>query len=180
MFYSGIASRVVAAVTVLGLAACASTPEYVPADDPDDFGHYSTKLDDNRYRIVYNGGHSTGLNTTRDYALMRAAELTLRDGYDWFEVVDRETVTMTERGGQRPETGFGVERTWYVERSCGLLSCRQSVRPWTATRLDLDSARSGSRHSHMLEILMGKGEIPAKGGNYYNADTIARSLFDSM
>lgn len=180
MFYSRIASRVLATVSVLTLAACASTPEYVPADDPDDFGHYSTKLDDNRYRIVYNGARSTGLNATRDYALMRAAELTLRDGYDWFEVVDRETVTITERDGERPAMGFGVERAWYVERNCGLLSCAQSVRPWTTTRLDMDTGRSATHHSHMLEILMGKGEIPEKGGNYYNADSIARSLFDAM
>ena len=34
--------------------------------------------------------------------------------------------------------------------------------------------------SHMLEILMGKGEIPKKGGNYYNAASLAESLFESM
>lgn len=180
MFNSRTASRVVAAVCLLGLGACASTPGYVPADDPDDFGHYSTRLDDNRYRIVYNGGRSTGLNTTRDYALMRAAELTLADGYDWFEVVDRETVTVTDHGNRGPEMGFGVERTYYVERSCGLLGCSQSVRPWTTTRLDMDGGRSVTRHSHMLEILMGKGEIPQKGGNFYNAESLAESLFESM
>jgi len=180
MFSSRIASQVIAAVCVLGLAACASTPDYVAANDPDDFGHYSTRLDDNRYRIVYNGGRTTGLNTTRDYALMRAAELTLADGYDWFEVIDRETVTVTDHDDRGPDMGFGFERTYYVERSCGLLSCSQSVRPWTTTRLDVDSGRSVTRHSHMLEIVMGKGEIPEKGGNYYNAAPLAESLFESM
>lgn len=174
MFYSRIA---LLAVSVLGLAACASTPDYVPADDADDFGHYSTRLDENRYRIVYNGGRSSGLNTTRDYALMRAAELTLADGYDWFEVVDRETVTFRDRA---PETGVSVERAYYVERSCGLLGCRQSVRPWTTTRIDMDADRSRTRHSHMLEIVMGKGKIPENGGNYYDAGTVATSLFESM
>lgn len=177
---SRIASRVIVTTCVLGLAACASTPRYVPADHPDDFGHYSTRLDDNRYRIVYNGGRTTGLNSTRDYALMRAAELTLAEDYDWFEVIDRETVTVTDHGDHGPEMGFGVERTYYVERSCGLLGCSQSVRPWTTTRLDVDSGRTVTRHSHMLEILMGKGEIPKKGGNYYNAASLAESLFESM
>ena len=180
MFNPHIAYRAAVSFFVLGLAACASTPGYVPANDPDDFGHYSTRLDANRYRVIYNGGRTTGLNTTRDYALMRAAELTLADGYDWFEVVDRETVTVTDQGNGGPQMGFGVEQTYYVERSCGLLSCSQSVRPWTTTRVDLDSGRSVTRHSHMLEIVMGKGEIPEKGGNYYNAASLAKSLFGSM
>jgi len=177
MFYSTIESRVLAAVSVLALAACASTPDYVPADDADDFGHYSTRLDDNRYRIVYNGGRSTGLNATRDYALMRAAELTLADGYDWFEVVDRETVTIRDR---EPQTGFGVERAYYVERHCGLLGCSQSVEPWTTTRIDMEVDRSRAKHSHMLEIVMGEGEMPEDGGSYYKADTVATALFESM
>jgi hypothetical protein len=176
-FFSTIAFRALAAACVLGLAGCASTPDYVPADDVDDFGHYSTKLGDDRYRIVYTGGRSTGLNTTRDYALMRAAELTLADGYDWFEVVDRETVTIRDH---EPETGFGVERAYYVERNCGLLSCSRSVQPWTTTRLRMDIDRSQTKHSHMLEIVMGKGEIPEHGGSYYDADTVAAALFESM
>jgi hypothetical protein len=180
MFYSRIAYRTIVSICVLGLAACASTSGYVPADDPEDVGHYSTRLDDNRYRVVYNGGRTTGPNTTRDYALMRAAELTLADGYDWFEVVDRETVTVTDQGNRGAEMGFGVERTYYVERSCGLLSCSQSVRPWTTTRVGLDSGRSVTKHSHMLEIVMGKGEIPEEGGNYYDAASLAKSLFESM
>lgn len=176
MFYSRFACFAVAA-WVLGLTACASTPDYVPADDPDDFGHYSTRLDDNRYRIVYNGGRATGLNRTRDYAMMRAAELTLRDGYAWFEVVHRETVTTRERA---PAAEFGVERAWYVERSCGLLACSHSAHPWTTTRVGMNNGDSRTSYSHMLEIVMGKGEKPGDGGNYYDADTLARSLFAAM
>jgi hypothetical protein len=175
MFNPRVASHLIYTACVLGLAACGSTPGYMAADGPDDLGHYSTRLDDDRYRIVYNGGRSTGLNTSRDYALLRAAELTLRDGYDWFEVIDRETVTVTDHG-HGPETGFGIEQTYYVERSCGLLSCSQSVRPSTTTRLDVDSSRPVTKHSHMLEIVMGKGKIPETGGNYYDAASLAESL----
>ena len=180
MFTSRIAYRLVASISVLGLAACASTPGYVPADDPEDVGHYSTRLGDDRYRIVYNGGRTTGLNTTRNYALMRAAELTLADGYDWFEIVDRETVTITDQGNRGSQAGFAVEQTYYVERNCGLLGCSRSARPWTTTRVGLDSGRSVTKHSHMLEIVMGKGEIPGESGNYYNAASLASSLFESM
>lgn len=180
-FYSRIASLAVFITFATGLGACASTPKYTPADDAEDYGHYSTRLDENRYRIVYNGNRSTGLNTTRDYALLRAAELTLRDGYDWFQVVDREsaTIVQTQRESQ-PQTGFSYERAYYVERSCGLLGCSQSVRPWTTTRVDMNDGRSRTKHTHVLEIVMGKGSVPQDGGNYYDAETVAKSLVESM
>lgn len=176
-FYSRIASIAVVIAFAAGLGACASTPKYTPADDAEDYGHYSTRLDENRYRIVYNGNRSTGLNTTRDYALLRAAELTLGDGYDWFQVVDRESATISE---SQPQTGFSYERAYYVERSCGLLGCSQSVRPWTTTRVDMNDGRSRTKHTHVLEIVMGKGSVPQDGGNYYDAETVAKSLIESM
>ncbi|MEX2126039.1 MAG: hypothetical protein WD795_19265 [Woeseia sp.] len=177
MFYSGIASIVFAVAVAAGLGACASTPKYAPADDVDGYGHYSTQLSENRYRVVYNGSRSTSLNTTRDYAMLRAAELTMREGYDWFRIVDRETVSFSE---PQPQSGFSYERTYYVERSCGLLSCSQSVRPWTTTQLDMRSDRARTKHSHVLEIVIGKGELPEDDSDYYQADAVARSLVESM
>ena len=46
--------------------------------------------------------------------------------------------------------------------------------------MGMESGRPVTRHSHMLEIVMGKGEIPVKGGDYYNAASIAESLFETM
>jgi len=173
MFYS----RVALIAIVLGLGACASTPKYAPADSVDDYGHYSSKLEENRYRIVYNGRPSTGPTTTRDYALLHAAELTLREGYDWFEIVDREMATSHTR---QPSAGFTYERAYYVEQSCGLLSCSRSMYPTTGTRMDIDTGRSQTKYSYVLEIVMGKGEMPENGGNYYAAAPIASSLIASL
>lgn len=174
MFYSRIASIAV----VLTLGACASTPEYAPADHADDYGHYSSRIEENRYRIVFNGDRSVGPNATRDYALLQAAELTLREGYDWFEIVDRET-TISE--ARQPSSGFSYERAYYVERNCGLLGCSRSVRPYSRMRMDIDSdRRSQTTYSHVLEIVMGKGEIPEDGGNYYEAAPVAKSMIARM
>lgn len=173
--------RIALIVIALGLGACASGPKYVPANNAEDYGHYSTKLDDNRYRIVFNGGPTTGLNTTRDYALLRAAELTLQEGYDWFEIVDRETSSESrDRHSMGPGMGFAYERAYYVERNCGLLACSQSVRPRNYSYMEMSNTRPRTVHSQTLEILMGTGEIPQKGGNYYNASSIAKSLWESM
>lgn len=162
----------------LGLGACASGPKYVEADHANDYGYYTTQLDTNRYRIVFNGGQTAGLNTTRDYALLRAAELTLQEGYDWFQVVDRET--STDRRSEEPLMAFGYERTYYVERSCGLLSCSQSVYPRDYPYTSISSGHDRSTHSHALEIVMGSGAVPAEDGNYYDAGSVARSLRASM
>jgi hypothetical protein len=176
MFYS----RIALLTFLCGIGACASAPEYAPAANADDYGHYSSKLEENRYRIVFNGRPSAGPNTTRDYALLHAAELTLREGYDWFEIVDRETTTTTH--GRQPASAVSYERTYYVEHSCGLLSCTRSVRPWTSAgaRMDFDSGRSRTTYSHVLEIVMGKGKIPEEGGRYYEAAPVATSLVASM
>jgi hypothetical protein len=170
-------SHVALIAVVLGLGACASTPKYAPADSADDFGHYSSQLEANRYRIVYNGRSSTGPATTRDYALLHAAELTLREGYDWFEIVDREMATSHTR---QSSSGFTYDRTHHVERSCGLLACTHSMYPMTGRGMHLDSGRSQTRYSYVLEIVMGKGEMPEKGGNYYEAAPIAASLIASL
>lgn len=177
MIQSPIYARIACLVIALFTGACASAPDYVPADDIDDVGHYSTRLDDDRFRIVYNGRTSTHPDTTRDYALLRAAELTLGEGYDWFEVVDRETSAIRR---SRPSTSVRHERAYYVERDCGLLACRQSVRPVTTTSVGFDSDReTRTRYSHALEIVMGMGSKPA-GGQYYEADSVARSLWASI
>lgn len=170
--------RIAIVAVALGLAACASTsPKYLPADSADGAGHYSTKLADDRYRVVYNGDPRTGRNTTRDYALLRASEITLREGYDWFRVVDRETVTeTTERAG----SGVSYERAYVEETSCGLLGCTRRSRPTTRAGMEIESGRPvTTTYSHALEIVMGRGELPADG-DYYDAREVSKSLIDSI
>lgn len=171
-------SRIVIAAVFLTLGACASSPQYVAADSATDYGHSSRKLAENRYRVNFNGRQTTSVQDTRDFALLRAAELTLAEGYDWFQIVDRETATATTRRDE-PRTGFGYERAYYTERSCGLLSCTRTVRPTTTARMSFDSGRPETKHSHSLEIVMGAGEIP-EDGNYYDARAVVKSIYETM
>jgi hypothetical protein len=163
-------------VAILSLSACASSPRYVAADDAGDYGYYARKISDDRYRVNFNGNRHTGLQDTRDYALLRAAELTLAQGNDWFLIVDRETATIESR---QADAGFGYERAWYTQRSCGLISCRESVRPATYTTWRIDSGKPDQQHSHSIEIVMGKGETP-EDGNYYDAKDVADALGEAM
>lgn len=169
-------SRIIVVFALFTLGACASSPRYVAADSADGYGHYSRKIAENRYRVNFNGSRRANLQETRDFALLRAAELTVSKGYDWFQVVDRESATIEAR---EPRTGIGVERAWYVERDCGLLGCSRSVDPATYTQMTVDSGRPVEKHSYSLEIVMGTGEVP-EDGNYYDAEEVMETIYSSM
>ena len=172
--------RIVLLAALLTLGACASSPRYVAADSASDYGHYARKISENRYRVNYNGGRTTDLHDTRDFALLRAAEMTLSEGYEWFQVVDRETATTLSRE-PRPAVGFGYERAYHTERSCGLLGCTRHTRPATYTSWTIDSHahHPDTRHSHSLEIVMGKGKMP-ENGHYYDAKQVTKAIYENI
>lgn len=173
-------TRIILITALLSLGACASSPRYVEADSASDYGYQARKISENRYRVNYNGGRNTDLQDTRDFALLRAAEITLSEGYEWFHVVDRETAT-TESRERQADVGFGYERAYYTERNCGLLGCSQNTRPvtYTSWTVDADSRRPKTRHSHSLEIVMGKGEMP-EGGHYYDARQVTEAIYENI
>lgn len=172
-------TRIVLIVAMFALGACASSPKYVAADKATHYGYYSYKIGEDRYRVNFNGNRRADLQDTRDFALLRAAELTLDEGKDWFQIVDRETATTETRAPAR--SGFGVERAYYVEDRCGLIGCSRSVRPATYSyaHMGFDTGRSEAAHSHSLEILMGKGEMP-EDGNYYDAKSVVEAISRTM
>lgn len=75
-----------ALLLLAGLAACASGPRpYGPAERPGDPGYSEQAIERDRFRINYRARDE---ETAREYALLRAAELTLAEGASWFRVVD--------------------------------------------------------------------------------------------
>ncbi len=159
------------------LAACVSTTAYVPARDAGDFGYYSSKISENRFRVVFNGRASTSTGSARDFALLRAAELTLQEGADWFQVVDRETETTA---ASVPSASSGIHHERVVERDCGLLGCKTTTRPVTSANIAVDGRSPRGKVSSSLEIVIGKDPMPTGNGTYYDADKVASSLRASM
>lgn len=169
-------TRIVLIAVFLTLGACASSPKYVAADSADDYGHYSRQISENRYRVNFNGERSANLQDTRDFALLRAAELTLAEGNDWFQIIDRESATTQTR---EPHSAFGYQRAYYTEKRCGLVSCTRTTRPTSFAHMEFGNHRSTTSHSHSLEIVMGKGEVP-EDGNYYDAQSVVKSIYRTM
>src|SRR5687767_3704741 len=90
------------------LTACATQPTlYGPQTAPRSAGYSEYRLEAGRYRVTFKGNPGAPINQVSDYALLRAAELALRDGYDWFRVADRVTQQTGSGGGSSLSIGGG-------------------------------------------------------------------------
>ena len=78
---------------VVGLTACETATPYQQLEHGTRVsgGYTEQKLDADHFRVVFKGNTLTSRGTVESYLLYRAAELTIAQGYDWFETVDRHT-----------------------------------------------------------------------------------------
>jgi hypothetical protein len=77
----------------LGLSACETATPYQPLQHGTKVsgGFSDQKLDADHFRVMFKGNTDTPRATVESYLLYRAAEITIAQGYDWFETVDRHT-----------------------------------------------------------------------------------------
>lgn len=149
--------QLIAVLITLTLSACASQPAYQAAKD-NGYGYSETKLTDTQYRVLFKG---RGSDTTKamDYAMLRAAELTLEQGYDWFVVANKET--LVDRQRTEPTTQVGFSRRYNQVRECGLVTCRTYTSP--TTQFETGIFVGGTQKSQIesiLDIQLGRGTRP--------------------
>ena len=156
-------------IVALALSGCASSPDYRPAAHGAS-GYREQMLEANRYRIEYRTD-TTDIGKAQDYALLRAAELTVEKGYPTFVIVSRSTDVGRE---ERSAPEFELEENVAYSRSCGLLSCRTTATPTYETLItDVPIARHAA--TARLEIVMSSG--PSVGSpNTYIAASVLRSI----
>ena len=95
------------AVSALALGACASLAPYGPQQAGRGQGFSEQRIESNRFRVTYNGVGAPG--PVADRALFRAAQLTVDQGYDWFEVTQRWLDGRPDSaGGVRPSVSIGA------------------------------------------------------------------------
>lgn len=86
----------VVAVTLLGLAGCATGPApYGPKTGDSTTGYTDQQLTTNRYRVTFTGNSQTDRQTVENYLLLRSAEVTLGAGFDYFLFDTRNTKSKT-------------------------------------------------------------------------------------
>lgn len=156
-----------AAVTLflgLNLAAC-ETPgptTFTPAAGPEARGYSEYRLEPGRYRITFRGGPGAPPAQVADYALLRAADLTLADGYDWFRVSDRYMRQAAPDNG--PRFTIGVGGASFGGHSAVGLGVNKSF-----------NAGSGAALAQTLEVVMGKG-TPPKDADVYVARAVRQTI----
>jgi len=151
-----------AAITTLSLAACATEPtRYQPAAGPSAVGWSEMRIEPDRYRITFQGGPGAPEAQVQDYALLRAADIALAQGYDWFRVVGR-SIRQTGYGGSSVSLGVGGA----------------SFGRHTATGVGVSTGlpiSGGPSLAASLEVLMGRGPRP-EGPDAYDARSVRASV----
>jgi len=159
-----------AACAALTLTACATAPTvYQPAGGTA-VGFTDYRIESGRYRVTFNGGPGAPLSQVADFALLRAAEVSVAEGYDWFRIVDRrDSMNGAPSGGPRVSLGGGGSNWDGGYRRGGYRGGGSSVGLGAGVSFDLSG---GPSYSRTLEVLAGKGPKPATEDVYDARDVI--------
>ena len=151
------------ALTAVSLTACASLSPYGPQSSPGGQGYSEQRIESNRYQITYRGVGDP--RPVADYALLRAADLTIETGNDWFEVTQRWIDGRPDSaGGVRPSVSIGAGSSNYGGwRSSGV---------GVGVGLNFSGPQPTST---VLEIIMGDGRKPDRP-TAYDARDVRNSL----
>ena len=92
-YRSGPLTLLLICPALLALAACETATPYQPQMHGNQVsgGYRDQQIEANRFRVSFNGNSMTSRDTVERYLLFRAAELTVQNGFDWFEMADRNT-----------------------------------------------------------------------------------------
>ncbi|MEZ5933729.1 MAG: hypothetical protein R3F54_17615 [Alphaproteobacteria bacterium] len=148
----------------LALAACAASPTPYQAIG-EQGGYTDQQLEANRYRVKFEGNSSTSRETVEDFALYRAAELTLQKGHDYFKVVSKDVEPIVGSvSGITPGIGIGIGGG---NVGFGVSSV-------------FGSGRADYSYVTYLDILMFDGEKPEDEREAYNAFDVIERLKPSV
>lgn len=152
------------AALALGLAACASTPSYAPAASAGAAGYSERQIENDRFFVTYRADGASP-EQLQDFALLRAADITLERGREWFWV-DRRSLDgeATRRNG--PSIGIGV--------GTGSWGRRGGVSVGMGTSVPLGGTRE-TANAATVEIRLGSGPKP-DDPNAYDARSVGASV----
>ena len=149
-------------------AACATATPYSPADQGG-YGYSDSRIETNRFRVSFSGNSLTDRETVKTYLLYRSAELTLQSGYDWFQVVDRETDKETRiRSTGSPWGHPGLFSYRYYHPYYGWY-------PYYDPFWNDRTYRETTRYEASAEVFMGRGEKPGDA-NAFDARDVQANL----
>ena len=151
------------ALAALALSACASEPtHFQPVGPGHKVGYSELRIEPGRYRVTFQGGPGAPPNQVQDFALLRAANLAIADGYDWFRIVNRET---HQTGYSGATMSLGVGGASYGHNSAAGVGVETGGIP----------LGGGAILAASMEVVMGKGPRPPDP-DVYDALGVQRAL----
>lgn len=158
MFVAGL-------ISALTLAACAtSSPAYGPASGAGVGGYSETQIEASRYFVTYRAPSGADAALLQDFALLRAAELTLANGREWFWV-DRRTLDEGS-SASGPSVGVGVGAGSWGRRSGGSVG--------VGVTFPIGGGAQRAR-AVTLEVRFGEGAKP-DSAEAYDARSVATNI----
>jgi len=180
-----------ALVLTAGLSACATATPYQPrvTSGAVTGGFSEQKLEGDRYRVAFAGNSLTSRETVERYLLYRAAELTVQQGYDWFETADRRTdrtsrTVVDTDPLARPGFGYGYDYGFW-RPSWRYFGPRLGWRSWDPYWgdpffADRAEVRTIEKFEAGAEIVLHKGKKPEGDPRAYDAREIMTNLASSI
>jgi hypothetical protein len=169
----------VAVVALGALAGCETATPYQPLRPgaAQSGGYSDLRLEQDRWRVTFRGNSVTSRETVETYLLYRAAELTVAQGYDWFETVQRQTdkhsETVVDDFGPGPYGPYGPywRPYWRVYGGWGWRGGFYGDPFWN----DFD-VQQIERYETSAEIVMHHGPKPADDKHAFDARDVMRNL----
>lgn len=172
------------------VSACATPTPYQPRVTSGSVtgGFSEQKLESDRYRVSFAGNSLTSRETVERYLLYRSAELTVQQGYDWFETADHRT-DRTARSYVEPDPfsrpGFGWGPYGYWRPSWRYYGSPYGWRTWDPFWgdpffADRAQIRTVEKFEAGAEIVMHKGKKPEGDPRAYDAREIMANLASTI
>ncbi|MDE2488514.1 MAG: hypothetical protein KGO51_14065 [Alphaproteobacteria bacterium] len=182
-----MAKRVLAVLAALvlagGLAACETATPYQPniPGQAASGGYSEVRVEPDRWRVTFTGNSLTSRETVEAYLLFRSAELTVQQGYDWFNIVDRHTERDAHTYVQpdmmyHPWYGYGYWRPYW--RYYGYGYGWRTWDPWWGGPFWADSVdiQTVQKFQATAEIQMHHGQKPADDPAAFDAHAVIQNL----
>jgi hypothetical protein len=147
----------------LALAACTTPTVFAPMQGASGAGYAETRIDQDHWRITFRGGSDAGPERVADLALLRAAQLTLQQGDDWFRVTQRYGEALPPRGPTLSVGAGGGDYGWHGGSSFGV----------GVGGIPLGG---GPTSVETIEVVMAKGPAPKGDPAAYDAHGVAQSI----
>ena len=150
----------------VAVTACATTPPpYAAASAEGGAGYSDQQIESNRYFVTYRAASSADAGLLRDYALLRAADIAVQRGAEWFWVDHTTVDTTSARSG--PSIGIGIGGASFGGHSATGAS--------VGFNFPIGGSNGQQARSATLEVRLGEGPKP-DASNAYNARETAQTI----